>query len=94
MINITCIKNATEHRQRKMSLDGQTGVLMHVIHRKLKRLKLLGISITICQRLEEAILERWPYSKLVEILLTDEIKFRDKRQLTMKLARSRLDQIW
>jgi len=36
--------------------------------------------------------EKWSYSSLFEILLTDEIERRDNKQLTMRLAKSRLDQ--
>lgn len=65
---------------------------MHTIHSKLQRLKLPGMSVTLPQRLEQALLEKWPYSDLIEILLTDEIERRDNKQLTMRLAKSRLDQ--
>lgn len=50
-----------------------------------------GITETLEQRLEEAMKEKWSYSTLVEILLTDEIERRNHKQLTLRLAKSRLD---
>ncbi len=47
---------------------------------------------TLEQRLDQAMKEKWSYSALVEMLLTDEIERRNNKQLTLRLAKSRLDQ--
>ena len=51
-----------------------------------------GITETLEQRLAEAMKEKWSYSIFFEMLLTDEIERRDNKQLTLRLAKSRLDQ--
>lgn len=61
-----------------------------LILKKLNRLKMPGIAASLQQRLEEAIKEKWSYSTLVEMLLTDEIEKRSNKQLTLRLAKSRL----
>lgn len=63
-----------------------------LIEKKLFKLKLPGISATLEQRLDQALQEKWSYSTLVEMLLTDEIERRNHKQLTIRLAKSRLDQ--
>lgn len=63
-----------------------------LIIRKLSRLKMPGIVEMLDQRLEQAMQEKWSYSALVEMLLTDEIERRNNKQLTLRLAKSRLDQ--
>ena len=63
-----------------------------LIEKKLSKLKLPGISATLEQRLDQALQEKWSYSTLVEMLLTDEIERRNHKQLTIRLAKSRLDQ--
>jgi DNA replication protein DnaC len=65
---------------------------MDTIHKKLSRLKLSGMTATLQQRIDQAISEKWSYSNFFEMLLTDEIERRDNKQLTMRLAKSRLDQ--
>lgn len=60
--------------------------------KKMSRLKLSGMAETLEQRLEQAMKEKWSYSALVEILLTDEIERRNHKQLTLRLSKSRLDQ--
>lgn len=65
---------------------------MDTINKKLNRLKLSGMAATLQQRLEQAMKEKWSYSNLFEVLLTDEIERRDNKQLTMRLAKSRLNQ--
>ena len=62
-----------------------------LIMKKLNRLKLPGIVTSLQQRLEEAMKEKWSYSALLEMLLTDEIERRCHKQLTLRLAKSRLD---
>lgn len=62
------------------------------IMKKLSRLKMSGMAETLEHRLEQAMKEKWSYSALVEMLLTDEIERRGQRQLTLRLAKSRLDQ--
>ena len=52
---------------------------------------MLGIAATLEQRLDTAMKEKWSYSMLVEILLTDEIEQRGNKQLTLRLAKSRLN---
>lgn len=59
---------------------------------KLSKLKLSGIAKTLEQRLDTAMKEKWSYSVLIEMLLTDEIENRGNKQLTLRLAKSRLDQ--
>ncbi len=50
-----------------------------------------GMVETLEQRLDQAMKESWSYSTLVEVLLTDEIERRNHKQLTLRLAKSRLD---
>lgn len=64
---------------------------MDIINRKLNKLKLPGMALTLQQRIEQAMEEKWSYSNLIETLLTDEIERRGNKQLTMRLAKSRLD---
>lgn len=64
---------------------------MDMINKKLNRLKLSGMAATLQQRFEQAMQGKWSYSNLFEVLLTDEIERRDNKQLTMRLAKSRLD---
>lgn len=63
-----------------------------LVEKKLSKLKLPGIAATLEQRLDQALQEKWSYSTLVEMLLTDEIERRSHKQLTLRLAKSRLDQ--
>ena len=63
-----------------------------LINKKLRRLKMPGIAETLEQRLAEAMKEKWSYSTFFEMLLTDEIERRNNKQLTLRLAKSRLDQ--
>ena len=51
-----------------------------------------GMVETLEQRLTEAMKEKWSYSTFFEILLTDEVERRNQKQLTLRLAKSRLDQ--
>ena len=62
-----------------------------LITKKLNKLKMSGMAETLEQRLDAAMKEKWSYSALIEILLTDEIERRGHRQLTLRLAKSRLD---
>lgn len=63
-----------------------------LIIKKLSKLKMPGIVETFEQRMEQALQEKWSYSTLVEMLLTDEIERRNCKKLTLRLAKSRLDQ--
>jgi DNA replication protein DnaC len=63
-----------------------------LIFNKLRRLKMPRIVETLEQRLSEALKEKWSYSIFFEMLLTDEIERRDHKQLTLRLAKSGLDQ--
>ena len=62
-----------------------------LITQKLGRLKMPGMTETLDHRLEQALTEKWSYSTLLEMLLTDEIERRNQKQLTLRLAKSRLD---
>jgi len=62
-----------------------------LISNKLSKLKLSGIAETLEQRLDTAMKEKWSYSTLIEMLLTDEVERRGHKQLTLRLAKSRLD---
>ena len=62
-----------------------------LIINKLSKLKLSGMTETLQQRLDTAMKEKWSYSTLIEMLLTDEIECRVNKQLTLRLAKSRLD---
>lgn len=62
-----------------------------LITRKLDKLKMSGIKETLEQRLDTAMKEKWSYSTLLEMLLTDEIERRGHRQLNLRLAKSRLN---
>jgi len=63
-----------------------------LILKKLSRLKMPGIAETLDHRLGQAVAEKWSYSTLLEMLLTDEIERRNHKQLTIRLSKSRLDQ--
>lgn len=62
----------------------------HII-KKLSKLKLPGIAETLEQRLDQAMKEKWSYSALIEMLITDELDRRNHRHITLRLAKSRLD---
>jgi DNA replication protein DnaC len=62
-----------------------------VITKKLRRLKMPGMTETLEERLAQAMREKWSYSTFFEMLLTDEIERRDNKQLASRLAKSRLD---
>jgi DNA replication protein DnaC len=64
---------------------------MDMIINKLNRLKLAGMTATLEQRLEQALREKWSYSNLLEILLSDEVERRGNKQLTVRLSKSHLD---
>jgi len=63
-----------------------------LIIKKLGKLKMQGIAEMLDHRLDQAMKEKWSYSALVEMLLTDEIERRNHKQLTLRLSKSRLDQ--
>jgi hypothetical protein len=52
-----------------------------IITKKLKRLKMPGITETLEARLTQAMQEKWSYSTFFEMLLTDEIERRGNKQL-------------
>jgi DNA replication protein DnaC len=62
------------------------------IEKKLCKLRLSGIAISLDQRLKQAREEKWAYSMFIETLLTDEIERRNNKQLILRLAKSHLDQ--
>jgi len=47
---------------------------------------------TLERRLSEAITAKWSYSEFFENMLTDEVERKNNKQLTLRLAKSRLDQ--
>ena len=61
------------------------------INRKLAKLRLTGMAITIEQRMDQAMTEKWAYSMFLETLLTDEIERRDNKQFQQRLSKSQLD---
>lgn len=61
------------------------------MNKKLAKLRLPGMATTLEQRLKQATEEKWAYSTFIETLLTDEIERRDNKQLTQRLAKSRLN---
>jgi DNA replication protein DnaC len=61
-----------------------------LITKQLRRLRLIGMEASLEQRLEEALNNKWSYSTFFEILLSDELERRDNKQLTLRLAKSRL----
>ena len=63
-----------------------------LIMKKLNRLNMPGIVETLEQRISEAMNEKWSYSAFFEMLLTDEVERRSHKQLTSRLAKSRLSQ--
>jgi len=80
--------------QGVLSVQSNVGAEMDKIHimKKLNKLKLQGMTDTLEHRLEQALTEKWPYSTLLDMLLTDEVERRNNRQLVLRLAKSRLDQ--
>lgn len=64
---------------------------MDTITKKLSKLKLPGMAATFQQRFEQAMQEKWSYSNFFEVMLADEIERRGNKQLTIRLAKSRLD---
>lgn len=65
--------------------------MSHVI-KKLSRLKLSGIAVSLEQWINQAMQEKWAYSTFLETLLTDEIERRENKQLILRLSKSHLDQ--
>lgn len=61
------------------------------MNKKLAKLRLPGMAVTIEQRMNQAITEKWSYSMFFETLLTDEIERRDNKQFQKRLAKSQLD---
>lgn len=61
------------------------------MNKKLAKLKLPGMAVTIEQRMNEAVAEKWSYSMFLETLLTDEIERRDNKRFQKRLAKSQLD---
>ena len=62
------------------------------IIKKLSKLKMPGIAEMLEERLNTALKEKWSYSTLIEVLLADECERRDNKQLTSRMAKSKLDQ--
>lgn len=61
------------------------------VKNKMNRLNLSGMTDLYDQRLEQAMKEKWAYSTFLETLLTDALERKDNKQLTLRLAKSRLD---
>jgi DNA replication protein DnaC len=58
---------------------------------KLTRLKLSGVLETLVDRLDQAMKEKWAYSRFLDRLLSDEMERRDHKQLSRRLVKSGLD---
>lgn len=58
---------------------------------KLARLKLSGILETLTERLGQATSEKWSFTHLLDVLVTDEVERRDFKQLSRRLSKSGLD---
>lgn len=65
--------------------------MIETIRPKLTRLKLTGMAHGVEIRLREAQREKWSYSQLLDVLLSDEIERRDNKKLHGRLSKSRLD---
>ena len=63
-----------------------------LITKKLNRLKMGKMAALLEQRLDQATKEKWSYSTFFEALLTDEIESRNQKNLTLRLAKSHLNQ--
>jgi DNA replication protein DnaC len=61
------------------------------LNKKLEKLRLNGMSITVEQRLKSAQEEGWSYSSFLDMLITDEIDKRNQIQLTRRLSKSCLN---
>lgn len=61
------------------------------IKSKISRLKLSGMLDMYEHRMERAIEEKWSYSTLLDMLLTDALERKDHKQLTLRIAKSGLD---
>ena len=61
------------------------------LNKKLEKLRLNGMSMTVEQRLKSAQEEGWSYSSFLDILITDEIDKRNQIQLTRRLSKSCLN---
>ena len=57
---------------------------------KLARLKLSGMLDTLNERLQQALAEKWSYTRFLDTLLTDEAERRDFKQLARRLTKSGL----
>jgi len=58
---------------------------------KLARLKLSGILETLSERLNQATGEKWSFTHLLDVLLSDEVERRDFKQTARRLSKSGLD---
>jgi DNA replication protein DnaC len=58
---------------------------------KLARLKLSGILETLTERLTQATAEKWSFTHLLDVLVSDEVERRDFKQLARRLSKSGLD---
>jgi DNA replication protein DnaC len=58
---------------------------------KLARLKLSGILETLTERLGQATTEKWSFTHLLDVLVSDEVERREFKQFGRRLSRSALD---
>jgi DNA replication protein DnaC len=63
-----------------------------LLDKKMARLRLSGMRVTINERLKMAQSEHWSYSAFLDTLLTDEVERRNHSQLTRRLSKSQLNQ--
>jgi DNA replication protein DnaC len=63
-----------------------------LLNKKMEKLRLSGMQLTLEQRLKTAQNERWSYSMLLDTLLTDEVERRSHTQLIKRLSKSMLNQ--
>ena len=62
-----------------------------ILKPKLSRLKLSGVLETLADRMQQAMSEKWPYSRFLDVLVNDEVERRDHKQLARRLSKSGLD---
>jgi DNA replication protein DnaC len=62
-----------------------------ILKPKLTRLKLSGVLETLSDRMEQALREKWHFSRFLDVLLCDEVERRDHKQLSRRLSKSGLD---
>jgi DNA replication protein DnaC len=62
-----------------------------ILKPKLSRLKLSGVLETLSDRMQQAMSEKWLYSRFLDVLVNDEVERRDHKQLACRLSKGELD---